>query len=65
MTRDTAPYEIRAWDLAEGDQLLDERTVIAIHRDASARTVDVVTDEPVRATLDADAAVPVVRFANR
>ncbi len=65
MTRDNAPYEVRAWDLAEGDQLLDDRTVIAIHRNATARTVDVVTDEPLRATLDAEAAVPVVRFANR
>lgn len=52
-----------AWDLREGDELPDERRVIQVERDAAARDVHVLTDEPLRATLPADARVPVVRRA--
>lgn len=61
--RASGTIDVRAWDLVEGDVLPDERRVIAVHRDAMARTVAVVTDEPTRAVLDAGDAVPVVRLA--
>lgn len=63
--RSEPPTDVRAWDLVEGDELPDERRVIGIRRNALARTVDIVTDEPTRATLHADDTVPVVRFATR
>lgn len=52
---------VEAWDLREGDELPDERRVIQVRRNAAARTVQVLTDEPLQATLPADAQVPVVR----
>jgi hypothetical protein len=55
--------DIAAWDLAEGDVLPGERRVIEVRRDAKARTVTVVTDEPTRAVLAASDLVPVVRLA--
>lgn len=63
MSRSSASWtiDVRAWDLVEGDVLPDERQVIAVHRDAVARTVAVVTDEPTRAILDEGDMVPVVR----
>jgi hypothetical protein len=52
---------VAAWDLEEGAELPDGITVVALHRDALARTVRVVTSEPASAVLPADAPVPVVR----
>lgn len=53
--------QVRAWELREGDELPDDRRVIQVRRDAAARTVHVLTDEPLQATLPEDALVPVVR----
>lgn len=57
------PVDVPAWNLTEGDVLPDDRRVLAVSRNAAARTVDVLTDEPARVTLHADDPVPVVPAA--
>lgn len=61
VTRAPRTVPVAAWDLTEGAELPDGHRVIQVSRDATARTVRVLTSEPVASELPADAPVPVVR----
>jgi len=55
--------EVLAWLLTEGTELPGDVTVLAVHREAVERTVEVLTDGPGgRLSFGADDPVAVVRL---
>jgi len=52
---------VDAWQLNAGDELPGGVIVVSIHREATRRTVRILTDEPASADLPSDSPVAVVR----
>ena len=60
---DPGPRTVDAWQVDAGDELEGGLRVIAVHRDAGARTVRIVVDDPAvnAVAVDHDYPVRVVR----
>ena len=61
MSCSTSISTVKAWDIRAGDELPDGITVISVDREATARTVRILTDEPASAELPGDSPITVIR----